>query len=324
MALSGRRHPGIRFFLKSTLPPRGFVIDAQHTELDRGAQWRYQDGTLFGDYPAVYHDELLHFAKRLDEQIRDFRLRGSSSFLKFSGVEKVGGATWSLPAVAACPTIDESCADCYALAGFYHSNLAAQVGRVMRLEYLQAQIRQGDLGQWVAWMVDALGKLRPSEEACENGQRYFRWHDSGDLFHEAYARAILEVCQATPQISHWLPTRSVTLMEHALAEFEGFPANLSITVSCVRAGRYEAQQKAAVRSIRAMHPGAKVTLTYTDLHPRNAPADWGQFEWVYGRGVAVCPVTTSRARERRSCAGCRRCWDRNETPTVYVVKSAQG
>ena len=322
MALSGRRQPGIRLLLKGTSPLRGFVIDGRHKALDRAARWRYRNGKLTGDFPAVYQDELQHFANRLNDQVLEYRLRGSASFLKFCGVEKIGGATWSLPAVATCPTIDESCADCYALTGFYHANLAAQVGRVMRLEYLQAQIRQDDLGQWVAWMVEALGKLRTSSQDDENGRRFFRWHDSGDVFHEAYARAILDVCRATPEISHWLPTRAVSLMERALAETANYPSNLSITVSCVRAGRYEARQKASVRAIQVMHPEAKVTLTYTDPQPRNAPADWGQFEWIYGPGVAECPVTTSGARERRSCAGCRRCWDQSDTPTVYVVRSA--
>ena len=36
---------------------------------------------------------------------------------------------------------------------------------------------------------------------------YFRWHDSGDMFHVSYIKAIIEVCKATPMIDHWLPTR---------------------------------------------------------------------------------------------------------------------
>lgn len=319
MALSGRRHAGIRLFLKGTSPLHGFVVDGRLSELDRAARWAYQNGKVVGKYPPDLHDELLSFVQRLADQVKDYESRGRSAFLRFSGVEKVGGASWSLPAIAACPILDESCVDCYALAGFYHSNLAAQVGRVMRLEYLQTLIRLGDLGPWVDWIVGALGELRPSQQAGEEGQRFFRWHDSGDVFHAAYARSILAVCRATPRISHWLPTRAAVLLARVLAETESFPTNLSITVSCVRGGRQEAEQRAAVKCIKAAHHDAKVTVTYTDLQPKGAAPDWGDLEWVYGNGVAVCPVTVSNSRSRQSCAGCRRCWRASDVPTVYVA-----
>ena len=320
MAVSSRRHAGIRLFLKGTKPLRGFFFDGTADALNRGDEWQYDGTRLVGDYPPDLHDELLAFAVRLAAQVADHEARGDEAFLRFSGVGKVGGASWSLPAVAACPLVDESCMDCYALAGFYHANLAAQVGRVMRLEYLQRLMRGGGLQPWVEWMTDAVPRVRPGRVAGEAGRRFFRWHDSGDLFHVDYARAILEVCHATPGVSHWLPTRASPLLATAMASVDSFPANLSVTVSCARGSRHEQAQRAAVDAIRARHPAANVTLTYTDVQARASRPDLAQLQRDYGQDMAVCPVTTYSSRSG-SCEGCRRCWSAQNGPTVYVVQA---
>jgi hypothetical protein len=320
VALSSRRHAGIRLFLKGTNPLRGFFFDGTAEALNRGDEWQYDGTRLVGDYPPELHDELHAFAARLAAQVKDHEARGDEAFLRFSGVGKVGGASWSLPAVAACPLVDESCMDCYALAGFYHSNLAAQVGRVMRFEYLQRLMREGDLGPWKAWMIGALGGIRPGRLTGEKGVRFFRWHDSGDLFHRDYALAILDICHATPGVSHWLPTRVSPLLAAALASVDSFPANLSVTVSCARGSRHEQAQRAAVDAIRARHPAARVTLTYTDVQDRASQPDLGQLQRDYGKDMAVCPVTTYSSHSG-SCEGCRRCWSAQAGPTVYVVQA---
>jgi len=321
MAFSGRRQFGIRLLLRGTRPLCGFVLDDRATSLNRRHYWHYDGKRLIGGFPPALHAELLGFVRQLAAQAKVYEERGRSAFLKFSGVEKIGGASWSLPAIAACPLIDESCVDCYALAGFYHANTAAQVGRVMRFEYLKSLIERGDLGPWFDWMVGALNGLRPSTAPGEVGQRFFRWHDSGDVFHPAYASAILDICHATPDVSHWLPTRVGPLQARVFAKTDSFPANLSITVSSVRGGRYEERQRRAVTRIRERHPDAKVTLTFTDQQGRASLPDRRQLEQDYGEEMAVCPVTIQPKGHKRSCEGCRRCWQASPGPTIYVVQA---
>src|SRR5713101_2665598 len=39
--------------------------------------------------------------------------------------------------------------------------------------------------------------------------RYFRWHDSGDLKDFEHLRQIVQVCRNLPRVKFWLPTRSI-------------------------------------------------------------------------------------------------------------------
>ena len=58
---------------------------------------------------------------------------------------------------------------------------------------------------------------------------FFRWHDSGDLQGAVHLKNIFEVCNATPQVQHWMPTREaklLTLMDPAVV-----PKNLIIRMS---------------------------------------------------------------------------------------------
>ena len=100
--------------------------------------------------------------QRLLAQIDKYREIGQPSFLKLSGTGKTG-ITWSLPAVGSCPQVDETCDSCYALDGFYRTNIQAQVGRVMRFEYLKSLISRNQIEQWIVWAAEKIGNLRPIE-----------------------------------------------------------------------------------------------------------------------------------------------------------------
>jgi hypothetical protein len=56
-----------------------------------------------------------------------------------------------------------------------------------------------DPQRWIDTLVAAI---------LATGEKYFRWHDSLDIFSPTYCRAVIEVCRRTPQVKHWLPTRS--------------------------------------------------------------------------------------------------------------------
>ena len=60
---------------------------------------------------------------------------------------------------------------------------------------------------------------------------YFRWFDSGDLKDMAMLEKIVMICQQTPEIEHWLPTREVKVVSDYLKIYKQFPDNLTVRVS---------------------------------------------------------------------------------------------
>ena len=60
---------------------------------------------------------------------------------------------------------------------------------------------------------------------------YFRWFDSGDLKDMAMLEKIVLICQQTPEIKHWLPTREVEVVSDYLKIYKQFPDNLTVRVS---------------------------------------------------------------------------------------------
>jgi hypothetical protein len=222
---------------------------------------------------------------------------------------------------------DETCEHCYAIGGWYRSDLALQVDRVLRLEYLKGLILEDKLEKWVQWMVSELNALHPDEPfplpapAAFNhgdGVPYFRWHDSGDMFHEEYALAILKVCEATPQVAHWLPTRMGRLINSLVQQGAVIPNNLSVLVSVQRGGVLEQAQIKAVRDILKAQPSATIGFSYFVDGPASRKVDMRLVEEQFGRGATVCPALIAKTPQDRVCAGCRLCWGASwKSPVIY-------
>ena len=112
---------------------------------------------------------------------------------------KMPGPAYNLPA-RACITgaklqavPGSVCSGCYALKGRYNfRNVRLALAR--RLESLPHP-------RWVEAMTVLI-----------KGEPVFRWHDSGDLQSTWHLKRIFEVCKATPETSHWLPTREAKFL----------------------------------------------------------------------------------------------------------------
>ncbi len=281
-------------------------------------------------------EKKLDFVQRLVARIDECQRIGKASFLKLSGTSKTG-ITWSLPAVGSCPQLDETCGTCYALDGFYRTNIPAQVGRVLRLDYLHKLISSTQLEEWVDWVTQKIGRLRPIESiprhvpldrylrdaipAHDTRVAYLRWHDSGDLFHADYAKALLAVCRQTPKVLHWLPTRMGGLLAGLVRSGERLPPNLSVQVSCHKGGVLETSQYAAVAEIRRIQPEARIGVTYSHEGMKSRVVQPAEILSVYGRNASLCPATVATESAERICTGCRRCWAHadSEAPIVYAV-----
>ena len=175
-----------------------------------------------------------------------------------SAPSKMPGPSYNLPAPA-CITgsklvnvIDSVCEGCYALKGRYNfPNVKAALAR-----------RLASLGHpdWIAAMIVLI-----------KGEPVFRWHDSGDLQSPEHLKAIFEVCNATPETSHWLPTQ-----ERKYLPLLGstIPKNLVIRLSSSR--------------INGPIPNA-----------------WTHSSSVVTDGTETCPAQGQGGK----CRSCRACWN---------------
>jgi hypothetical protein len=160
-----------------------------------------------------------------------------------------------------------TCHGCYALKGFYRMPVVKKA-MDRRLEAIK-----GDL--WVDNMVYELEKEKSG---------FFRWHDSGDLQSLDHLKKIIAVCNATPHIKHWLPTRERKIVR----SYKGIiPDNLTIRVSSTM-----------VDTIQPM----KGMLTST-VHSNKAAF-----------GVACTAEETNN-----KCGDCRMCWDKT-IPNISYKK----
>ena len=156
------------------------------------------------------------------------------------------------------------CSGCYALQGNYKRFPAVQKALNRRLKSLEDP-------RWVAGMITLI-----------QGRPVFRWHDSGDIQSAQHLKNIFEICKATAETLHWLPTREAQFIKDLQPEV--VPKNLKIVFS----------------------------------DHMNDQAHGVTF-WPYTsgvttkRGAATCPAP----QQGNSCQSCRQCWDRDVKRGIY-------
>ena len=154
-----------------------------------------------------------------------------------------------------------TCYGCYALKNRYRMPIQ-QAAMIRRLKALTH-------GSWTAAMITLI-----------TGHKYFRWHDSGDLQGAQHLKNILDVCKATPDTMHWLPTREYKLL--ALMDPDIIPKNLLIRVSATKV---------------------------------NGPApSW----WPWTSTVSTKSKTCPAPDQGGKCRSCRACWDRSVSNVTYA------
>ena len=170
---------------------------------------------------------------------------------------KMPGLSYSLPAWE-CKTgsklrkIQNSvCSACYALKGNYTRYKAIKAAQYVRLASLNSEL-------WTAAIVTQIKR-----------QKYFRWHDAGDVQDVQHLNKIYEVCRLTPGTKHWMPTREAWIKDH----LDSKPDNLVIRFSA-------------------------------PMIDQAAPASWPNSSEVVTEG-ATCPAP----KQGNSCGDCRNCWN---------------
>lgn len=124
------------------------------------------------------------------------------------------------------------------------------------------------------------------------GNKYFRWFDSGDVQDEAMAHSILDVCEATPWISHWIPSKEYRIWRTVLKE-RPQPAN-----ACIRYSTHFDDKKPT-------KAGQNTSTTFTS---GDSPAAVGK----------VCIANKMKDETGiYSCGPCRACWDTSIENIAY-------
>ena len=152
--------------------------------------------------------------------------------LKKEAREVVGGLSvpskmpcygWSTPA-SRCITGSKlrdvpgsTCSSCYALKGCYVFPVVKDALK-RRYQILQRVLSDGDAR---AEFVQAFTVLM-------DGQEYFRWHDSGDIQSDGHLELLVDIANACPDTTFWLPTREYSIVNTFLGVV---PSNLVIRVS---------------------------------------------------------------------------------------------
>jgi len=121
---------------------------------------------------------------------------------------------------------------------------------------------------WVPAMVYAINHY------ARKGSDHFRWHDSGDIQDSNHFSNIVSVCEHTPGVKHWLPTR-----EYAIVRGVSTPENL-----CVRLSAHMVDA---------------------------SPPDFGMPTSTVSTGDPVAGVRCNAPLNEGKCGSCRLCWNRN-------------
>ena len=196
--------------------------------------------------------------------------------IKLSKAGKMPCRSWSLQAIDTCPAsigsdgeLVDACKGCYATTGNYRFPNVKKPREHNREDW-----------QRDSWVDDMVAEL--------DNDRYFRWFDSGDMYHIKLARKMLEVMKRTPWVRHWLPTRMHKFAKFApvIQEMNNLP-NVVVRLS-------------SDSVIGETIPGANTSTIIPT--PEKATEE-----------MTVCEAY-SRAGK---CGPCRKCWDKDTAVIAY-------
>ncbi len=125
-----------------------------------------------------------------------------------------------------------------------------------------------------------------------SADRYFRWHDSGDLQSLEHLEKIIQVCKNLPRVKFWLPTREYQTVEAYRRLGGRIPSNLCIRLSAhLIDGRLPLAYGLPVSTVSTQNASIR-SNTHT------------------------CPAP----KQNNQCGNCRACWDRSVKIVTYHLK----
>jgi hypothetical protein len=190
---------------------------------------------------------------------------------------------WSIPAIrcrvgSVLRSLAGSvCSKCYAYKGRY---VFPNVIRAMERRYQVLNRALAD-GAFRERFIHAFTVLLAKE-------KYFRWHDSGDLQSTEHLSILAEIARRLPECRFWLPTREYRMIAQYVEECGPLPSNLV----------------------------ARLSAHMIDGQP---PSHWPTVSSV-SRDVAVNGAEVCMAPSRGGyCGDCRACWDPTVPHVTYML-----
>lgn len=249
------------------------------------------------------------------------RVPGSTVSL-FTRPAKMPGFSWSLPAVLSCIGVqfgpNTGCGTCYANPdsvkewgpslkhpegghkarrhGSY-GNPNVRHAQEVRWQWTQESMMTADGRD--SWVKTMIAGIRHISYRPRGFHRYFRVHDSGDLFSPEYVRCWVRVCAALPEIRFWFPTRSWNV------EKPGLPP--------LKRAVLERTAAALVELAELRNVTVRPSAIHVDVP---APVVPGLHA---GTGIARKGYTCPSSRQGNSCGTCRRCWNAKESAVTYKL-----
>ena len=206
--------------------------------------------------------------------------------IKISKTSKLGCHSWSLQALETCPaarkqdgSLVDACKGCYARGGNY------------RFKNVKApRIHNKDDWQRDDWVSDMVAEL--------DNHRYFRWFDSGDMYHIKLAEKIYQVMSQTPWVKHWLPTR-----QYKFAKFRDV------------INRMDKLDNVVVRLSSDSVTGTKINFDTWRLYSIRTSSTI-----VPSKDHATSDMTVCQAYDNDGkCGSCRECWSKDTDTIAYVA-----
>lgn len=219
---------------------------------------------------------------------------------------------FSILAIKDCPNRTPTCeAVCYV------ANLRKFAPDTYELHRRNSETIKEIIG---TYSVFDLAAQRLSSWIAKNCTGGFRWHVGGDVFSERYAEWIVDVCRNSPNVRHWIYTRSNYAF--ILQRAENLTVNLSADAD--NWGQYiDPAELTTTHGFRFCYltvdgnvpnnlpPGSVIFPDY-GLRGRNLD-DPKQHEWWKGltaeQRKMVCPVDFFGASPGLRCGPCRKCID---------------
>jgi hypothetical protein len=134
--------------------------------------------------------------------------------------------------------------------------------------------------EWVSEMVAELST-----------QMFFRWFDSGDMFHVDLAEKIYQVMKQSPNTRFWLPTRM-----HKIAKFRPIIAKMERLPNVVVRKSSDEIDGSRIRGKNTS------TIICSDSQANDAH---------------VCPATVPGNKPNCKANQCTACWDKNIKVIAY-------
>ena len=138
-------------------------------------------------------------------------------------------------------------------------------------------------------------------------QRWFRWHDSGDIRSLSHLIRIVAVAHLRPDVKFWIPTREYAVVTQYLASGATFPKNLVLRMSAPMVGK----------SLPARAGLSSMVLT------KGAPVPAGTYicdaSHTYKDGTKAETITRENRADLGHCGACRACWSPNNLRTAYPI-----